>query len=282
MDGILLINKKSGWTSHDVVNRLRHILHTKKIGHSGTLDPFATGLLIVAVNKATKALLYSNFSYKTYVAELKLGTKTSSGDLTSDILEEKEVPVITKEKVDEILQSFVGESTQMVPMTSAVHVNGMKLYKYAQQGLKVERPSRQINIKYIKLLDSSKDTIKFQCLVSSGTYIRVLGEDIAEKLDTVGHLISLNRIAFGEQESITINQAIDLEEANEDKIQPIIDYIDLPHYHIDEDTYKRVVSGQTIPLNVQEDKLLLVYNDIGIAVYARKKNQYFKCERGLW
>jgi tRNA pseudouridine55 synthase len=236
----------------------------------------------VSVNKATKALLYSNFSYKTYVAELKLGTKTSSGDLTSDIIEEKDVPVLTKEKVDEILQSFVGESTQMVPMTSAVHVNGMKLYKYAQQGLEVERPSRQINIKYIRLLDLSKDTIKFQCLVSSGTYIRVLGEDIAEKLGTVGHLISLDRIAFGEKESITINQAIDLEEASDDKIQPIIDFIDLPHYHIDEDTYKRVVSGQTIPLNVQEDKLLLVYNDIGIAIYARKKNQYFKCERGLW
>lgn len=282
MDGILLINKKSGWTSHDVVNRLRRILHTKKIGHSGTLDPFATGLLIVAVNKATKALLYSNFSYKTYVAELKLGFKTSSGDLTSDIIEEKEIPHLTKEKINQILQSFVGESTQMVPMTSAVHVNGMKLYKYAQQGIEVERPTRQIQIKYIKLLDYSNNTIKFQCLVSSGTYIRVLGEDIAEKLGTVGHLISLNRIAFGENESLSINQAIDLEDASEDKIQPIIDFIDLPHHYIDEDTYKKVISGQTIPLNIKEDKVLLVYNGIGLAVYKRKKNQYFQCERGLW
>ena len=104
MDGILLINKDKDWTSHDVCNRLRHILHTKKIGHSGTLDPFATGLLIIAVNKATKALLYSNFSYKTYVAELKLGTKTMSGDLTSDIVIEKEVPFLDKDKVESILK----------------------------------------------------------------------------------------------------------------------------------------------------------------------------------
>ena len=282
MDGILLINKDKDWTSHDVCNRLRHILHTKKIGHSGTLDPFATGLLIVAVNKATKALLYSNFSYKTYVAELKLGTKTMSGDLTSDIVMNKEVPSLDKEKVESILNSFVGESEQQVPMTSAVHVNGVKLYKYAQQGIEVERPTRKINIKYIKLLDLSKDTIKFQCLVSSGTYIRVLGEDIADKLGTVGHLISLNRIAFGENESLTIDQAINLEEVSEDKIKPIIDFIDLPHYEMDEATYQRVISGQTIPLNVKEDKVLMVYNLDAVAVYARKKNDFFKCERGLW
>ena len=282
MDGILLINKDKDWTSHDVCNRLRHILHTKKIGHSGTLDPFATGLLIVAVNKATKALLYSNFSYKTYVAELKLGTKTMSGDLTSDIVIEKEVPSLNKEKVESILNSFIGESEQQVPMTSAVHVNGIKLYKYAQQGIEVERPTRKINIKYIKLLDLSKETIKFQCLVSSGTYIRVLGEDIADKLETVGHLISLNRIAFGENESLTIDQAINLEEASEDKIKPIIDFIDLPHYKMDEATYQRVISGQTIPLNVKEDKVLMVYNLDAVAVYARKKNDFFKCERGLW
>ena len=282
MDGILLINKDKDWTSHDVCNRLRHILHTKKIGHSGTLDPFATGLLIVAVNKATKALLYSNFSYKTYVAELKLGTKTMSGDLTSDILIEKEVPFLDKEKVEPVLNSFIGESEQQVPMTSAVHVNGVKLYKYAQQGIEVERPTRKINIKYIKLLDLSKDTIKFQCLVSSGTYIRVLGEDIADKLGTVGHLISLNRIAFGENESLTIDQAINLEEVSEDKIKSIIDFIDLPHYKMDEATYQRVISGQTIPLNVKEDKVLMVYNLDAVAVYARKKNDFFKCERGLW
>ena len=282
MDGILLINKDKDWTSHDVCNRLRHILHTKKIGHSGTLDPFATGLLIVAVNKATKALLYSNFSYKTYVAELKLGTKTMSGDLTSDIVIEKEVPFLDKEKVESILNSFIGESEQQVPMTSAVHVNGVKLYKYAQQGIEVERPTRKINIKYIKLLDLSKDTIKFQCLVSSGTYIRVLGEDIADKLGTVGHLISLNRIAFGENESLTIDQAINLEEVSEDKIKSIIDFIDLPHYKMDEATYQRVISGQTIPLNVKEDKVLMVYNLDAVAVYARKKNDFFKCERGLW
>lgn len=282
MDGILLINKEKNWTSHDVCNRLKHILHTKKIGHSGTLDPFATGLLIVAVNKATKALLYSNFSYKTYIVELKLGAKTMSGDLTSEIVEEKIVPTLNKEDIEKILQSFVGESMQKVPMTSAVHVNGMKLYKYAQQGLEVERPSRKINIKYIKLLDFSNNVIKFQCLVSSGTYIRVLGEDIAIKLNTVGHLISLKRIAFGEQENLTLEQAINVEEASEDKIQPIIDFIDLPNHIIDEKSYKKALNGQNLLLNVKEDKVLLVYNHNAIAVYVRNQNDEFKCERGLW
>ena len=281
MDGILLINKEKEWTSHDVCNRLKHILHTKKVGHAGTLDPFATGLLIVAVNQATKALLYTDFSYKTYVAELELGKKTATGDLTSEVIEEKDVPNLTKEAVDSVLQTFVGESDQMVPMTSAVHVNGIKLYKYAQQGLEVERPTRKIQIKYVKLLSFSKNIVKFQCLVSSGTYIRVLGEDIAENLGTVGHLISLNRIAFGENESITLDRAINVEDASEERIQPIIGFIDLPHIEIQKDIYDRIIHGQTIPLNLKEDKVLLVYNQRGIAIYSRHHDNYFKCERGL-
>ena len=203
MDGFLLINKEKGWTSFDVCKRISHILGTKKVGHSGTLDPFATGLMIVAVNKATKALLYTNYSYKTYTATLKLGMKTKTGDLTSDEVERKPVPELSKEIVESVLNSFIGDSEQIPPMTSAIHHNGVKLYKLAQQGLEVERKPRPINIKYIKLLDLSPDEISFQCLVSSGTYIRVLGEDIAHKLNTVGHLTSLNRIAFGEDERIT-------------------------------------------------------------------------------
>ncbi len=282
MDGILLIDKEKDWTSHDVCQKIKHLLKVDKVGHSGTLDPFATGLLIVAINKATKALLYANFSYKTYIAELALGSKTSTGDVTGEVIENKDVPNLNKEQIKEVLSSFVGHSSQLVPMTSAVHVNGMKLYKYAQQGLDVERPSREIDIKYIKLLSFDKNIIKFQCLVSSGTYIRVLGEDIAEKLNTVGHLVSLKRIAFGENESLKLEDAIKIEDVNIDQIKSIINFIDLPHYEIDEEMAKRIICGQTVPLQTKENKVLIVYNNDAIAVYQRDHGDYFKCERGLW
>lgn len=282
MNGILLIDKPVGWTSHDVCKKISHMLGKAKIGHSGTLDPFATGLLIIAVNKATKALLYSNFSYKTYVATLSLGKKTSTGDLTSDVIEEKEVPSLTKEDIEKVLESFIGQSEQIPPMTSAKHFNGVKLYKYAQQGIEVDRPSQKIDIKYIKLLDYKDNQITFQCLVSSGTYIRVLGEDIATKLNTVGHLTSLRRIAFGINEQIDVSKAIKIEDVSLDKVANMIDFIDLPHVEINEETAKKVLYGQIIKLDQKEDKVLLINKNEALAVYAKIDEDKYKCERGLW
>lgn len=282
MDGFLLINKEKGWTSFDVCKRISHILGTKKVGHSGTLDPFATGLMIVAVNKATKALLYSNYSYKTYTATLKLGIKTKTGDLTGEEVERKPVPELSKEIVESTLNSFIGDSEQIPPMTSAIHHNGVKLYKLAQQGLEVERKPRKINIKYIKLLSFSKDEISFQCLVSSGTYIRVLGEDIANKLDTVGHLTSLNRIAFGEEEKIALGSAIKIDDVDESKIQPILNYIDLDKVTVNEETKNKAIYGQNLKFDAKSDKILLVNDNEPIAVYAKEDDGLYHCERGLW
>lgn len=282
MDGFLLINKEKGWTSFDVCKRISRILGTKKVGHSGTLDPFATGLMIVAVNKSTKALLYSNFNFKTYIAKLKLGSKTKTGDLTSEIIEEKPIPKLNKEEVESVLNSFVGKSKQIPPMTSAVHHNGVKLYKLAQQGIEVERTPRDIEIKYIKLLDINEDVITFQCLVSSGTYIRVLGEDIATKLNTVGHLVELDRIAFGEQEQINIKSAIKIDDVSEDKIQSIIDYIDLVKVELNQEEKSKAIYGQNLKFDQKEDKILLVYENTPIAVYAKIEDDLYHCERGLW
>ena len=282
MDGILLINKDKDWTSHDVCNRIKHIFNTSKVGHSGTLDPFATGLLIVAINKATKTLPYADFSYKTYVAKLKLGSQTVSGDLSSEVILKKDVPILTEDKINEVLHTFLGESEQKVPMYSAVHVNGVKLYKYAQQGIEVDRPTRKIDIQYIKLLDFSSDIITFQCLVSSGTYIRTLGEDIAKELNTVGHLISLNRIAIGKEENITLDKAIKLDEVNENKVLPVTDFIDLPKLEIDDKIYQKAQHGATIILNNEEEKILLVYNHIALAIYKKVEGNIYHCERGLW
>ena len=282
MDGFLLVNKERGWTSRDVCNRLSHILHTKKIGHNGTLDPFAEGLMIVGVNKATKALLYANFDYKTYVAKLKLGIKTSTGDYTGDVIEEKEIPELDREKLLKVLSSFVGTSNQLIPMTSAVHVNGRKLYQYLHEGIEVERPTREVNIKYIKLLDYSDNIITFQCLVSSGTYIRVLRGDIATKLGTVGHLISLDRISFGEDEKITLERSLKLDEVDESKVMPIIDFINLPKIEIDAELTFKAKAGQKLKLETKEEKVLLVNENQPIAVYIKDIDNVYRPERGLW
>ncbi len=282
MDGFLLINKDKDWTSRDVCNRLSHILHTKKIGHNGTLDPFATGLMLVAVNKATKALLYANFDYKTYVAKLSLGMKTDTGDLTGEKILEKPVPTLTKEKIEEVLNSFIGINKQLIPMTSAVHVNGRKLYQWLHEGVEVEQPTREVEIKSIKLLDFSNNSITFEALVASGTYIRVLGEDIANKLDTVGHLVELHRTSLGEHQEITIDQAIKIDEVDESKIVHILDYISLPKVEIDEQMRIKAEAGQKLHIDSKEDKILLVNEKTAIAVYSKIKEGLYRPERGLW
>ena len=282
MDGFLLINKDKGWTSRDVCNRLSHILHTKKIGHNGTLDPFAEGLMIVGVNKSTKALIYANFEYKTYIAKLKLGIQTDTGDLTGEVIKEIKAPTFSKEKIIEVFHSFIGKSKQLIPMTSAVHVNGKKLYQYLHEGIEVDRPTREVEIKYIELLDYQDDVITFKSLVSSGTYIRVLGEDIANKLNTCGHLISLIRTSFGEKEEITLDKAIKIEEVDESKLLNPIPFINLPHVYIDEVMTFKAKAGQKLSFDNKEDKILLIHQEQPIAIYVRINKKIFAPERGLW
>ena len=192
-DGFLLIDKESDYTSRDVCNIIAKIFDAKKVGHAGTLDPFATGLLIVALNNATKTLTYIEGQYKSYEATLLLGKKTSSGDLTGEEIESKDIPNITEEDVKNIFSSLIGESEQTVPKTSAVHVNGRKLYHYAHLNQEVELPKRTIDVKELELLEFNLPVVRFKTTVSKGTYIRTLGETIAEKLGTVGHLIALRR-----------------------------------------------------------------------------------------
>ena len=146
-DGFLLIDKESSYTSRDVCNIIAKIFDAKKVGHAGTLDPFATGLLIVALNNATKTLTYIEGQYKTYEATLLLGKKTSTGDLTGEEVENKEVPQISEDDIKDVFSSLIGELEQTVPITSAVHVNGRKLYQYAHLNQEVELPTRVVEIK---------------------------------------------------------------------------------------------------------------------------------------
>ena len=266
MNGILVVNKPKDFTSRDVVNKITKILHTKKVGHTGTLDPIASGVLIICVGKYTTLCDLLTSKYKEYIARIKLGTKTDTLDITGNIIEEKEYNV-TKEQIIEVLESFKGKSIQTVPIYSAVKVNGQKLYEYAREGKEVELPKREIDVKEIELLDYSIDEIKFKTTVSKGTYIRALIDDICSKLNTVGTMSDLIRTKQGKfsiEESITLE---DVEKGNY-KMLPIEEVIDdVEIIDINEETYKKVLNGAIIPKEFNDEISCIRYNGKIIAIY---------------
>ena len=188
MNGIIIINKPQGFTSQDVVSKVKKILNIKKAGHIGTLDPLATGVFPVLLGEATKVSKYLMEHDKIYIEKVKLGEKRNTGDLEGDIVEISDTKISNKEKVKEVLQSFKGKQTQVPPLYSAIKVNGKKLYEYARSGQTVEIPERKIEIFKIELLnfDESNQEIEFKVECSKGTYIRTLCEDIASKLRNSG------------------------------------------------------------------------------------------------
>ena len=220
MDGIIVIQKEKDYTSHDVVAIVKRIVG-EKVGHTGTLDPNATGVLPILIGQGTKISKYLINHDKVYEVILKLGEKTETADGEGNVIEKKEIPEKTwqKEQLEKVLQSLVGESKQIPPMYSAIKVKGKKLYEYARKGQTVEVEPRNIRIDQIELLgmDPQKQEIQFRVSCSKGTYIRSLCEDIASKLDTVGYMKELNRTVVGEfciEQAITIKQ---LEEYREEK-----------------------------------------------------------------
>ena len=214
--GILIINKPKGITSHDVVAKVRKILQTKKVGHTGTLDPMATGVLVICIGAATKLVQYLTCESKIYEVEMKLGVKTDTGDITGNIVEEKQVNINYEEKLHEILKKFIGKQKQIPPMYSAIKKDGVKLYKLAREGIEVEREARDIEIFSIDNVETQNNNlIRFKVHCSKGTYIRTLCEDIAQKLGTIGTMTYLNRIKTGNFE---IGQAISIDEISEEKI----------------------------------------------------------------
>ena len=266
MNGILLINKPIDFTSRDVVNKLTKILKTKKIGHTGTLDPIATGVLVVCVGNTTKLCELLTSEYKEYVATIKLGIKTDTLDTTGNIIEEKEYNV-TVEQIKEVLNSFLGTSIQTTPIYSAVKVNGKKLYEYAREGKEVELPKREINITDIELISYKDDEIKFKTTVSKGTYIRALIDDICNKLNTVGTMSSLIRTKQGK---FTLEETFTLEDVENGKYELISiekALSDIETITIDEETYNKVKNGAIIPKQFNNDYANLLYNNKIVAIY---------------
>jgi len=273
MDGILIINKPKGYTSHDVVNILRKELNTKKVGHTGTLDPNATGVLPVLIGQATKLSKYLIEHDKTYIAELKLGKKSSTGDIEGEIIETKKVPILSKEKIEEVLKSFLGKQMQTPPIYSSIKINGKKAYEYARAGEQVEIPPREIEIYDIKLMDFKEDSICFEVSCSKGTYIRVLCEDISEKLGTVGLISNLTRTKVDEfeiEKSITLEQIknkeeisiISIEEAFERKEKIILS----------DKIKEKFLNGVKISVENEDDIYRIYNNDIflGLGIVENK------------
>ena len=212
MNGVIIVNKPSGITSQDVVTEIRKSMKIKSVGHTGTLDPLASGVLPILISKGTRISKYLIDHDKEYIATLKLGTKTTTGDITGEVIENKQVPesALEIENLKDVLECFKGKQQQIPPMYSAIKVDGRKLYEYARLGQKVEVKPRDITIYDIELLDinTESEEIKFRVACSKGTYIRTLCEDIANELGTVGTMSTLVRTKVGD---FTLDQAIDLE-----------------------------------------------------------------------
>ena len=218
MNGILVINKPQGLTSHDVVSFIRTRLKTRRVGHAGTLDPLATGVLIILLGKSTK--LFDKFSSydKGYEATLRLGMTTDTADIRGSIIREAPYDKITEQQAHEVFKRFTGDIAQIPPMYSAVKINGKRLYKLARKGIEVKRPARRINIRTLNIIDFSPPDIKFYLECSKGTYVRKLAEDVGEALGCGGCISQINRTRVG---PFSIKDSLTLEDVHEGHLRQV-------------------------------------------------------------
>lgn len=228
VDGLVLLNKPEGVTSNGVLQQVRRIYNAKKAGHTGALDPFATGLLPICFGEATKISGLLLGSDKRYLATLQLGAATDSGDKDGQVIEQMPVPDLSGDQIESVLQQFIGELTQIPPMYSALKHQGKPLYEYARAGIEIERLARPIRIDQLSLVSYTANVIQFDVLCSKGTYVRTLGEDIAKALGTLGHLTGLHRTQTG---SLSGDQMVTLAELEASPSDYLLPY-DLPLQHL--------------------------------------------------
>ena len=273
LEGLLLINKPQNMTSFDVIAKLRKKLHIKKIGHSGTLDPMATGVLLVLVGKATKILPYLENTDKEYIASFELGKETTTEDIWGEVTNTKQITPI--DDLQALCNTFIGKQKQLPPMVSSIKINGKKLYEYAREGIEVERPLRDIEVYDIHALNSN--TIQVKC--SSGTYVRSLIRDMAYKSNNVGCMSSLKRVGVG---NFTLEDCMDLEELTLENIQLHSVYEALSYLPmIEVDDPFDVKNGKKIRIDTKYDRVLMVKDKEALAIYERHHKNVFACVRGL-
>lgn len=264
-NGLLVVNKPKGMTSRDVVNKVCRKFNTKSVGHIGTLDPLAEGVLVCLIGKYTKLANILTNHDKEYIASFKLGILTDTLDITGKVLKECKKE-FSKDEITSALNHFKGKYNQEVPIYSAVKVNGKKLYEYARNNIDVKLPSKIVNIYDIEFIDIKDDIITIKCRVSKGTYIRSLIRDIGAFLDTYATMTSLVRTTLG---NFNIDEAYTLEdiENNNYKLLKLTDFLDVVTKKIDnEEDYKHIKNGNVMNINTN-NYILFTYEDEDIALY---------------
>lgn len=269
MNGVLIIDKEKNYTSRDVVNEIGKKFNIKKVGHTGTLDPMATGVLVVCIGSATKLVDLLTCHDKEYIAECTLGIETDTLDITGNILKEENC-YKSKEEIIKALNSFIGEYNQEVPKYSSVKIKGKKLYEYARNHEDVILPKRLVKISSIELIDlkyeNNKTIFKFKCEVSKGTYIRSLIRDIALKLNTIGTMSDLRRTRVG---NFKISEAKLIKDVSRDDLIEIIDVLDVPKIEVNKEIEKKVLNGTIIENKNNLEEILYLKNGKPVALYKK-------------
>ena len=267
--GVLVIDKPEGMTSFDVVAKVRKTLGTKKVGHTGTLDPLATGVLVICVGQATKLVDFLTCDSKIHDVEMQLGVETNTGDITGDVVKREKEIVVDVCQLEAVMESFIGKQQQIPPMYSAIKVNGQKLYELARKGITVDRKPRDIEIfsitNVLVATEEGRTLIRYRVHCSKGTYVRSLCEDIAKRLGTCGTMSRLRRVQSGQ---FLVQNAITLEELEEEKMISIEKLFDKK---IDVKKYvKQLINGEKIKVDL-EDGYYKLYADefLGIGVVSR-------------
>lgn len=252
--GIIPINKPENWTSFDVVNKLKYKLKPLKVGHLGTLDPMATGVLLVTVGKATKLFDIMQEKQKTYVATFKFGVLTDTLDATGEVLSNSQIEPIKEEKLKEVLPKFIGKISQIPPKYSAKSVNGKRAYDLARNGVEFELKPKDVEIYSIKVLEFDGISVKFEISCGSGTYIRAIGRDIAKELQTVATMTELIRTRVG---NINISKCYDIENIDnlQDIIIPIKEVLNFQTLDLSKEEISKILNGQSLKI----DKLDGIY-----------------------
>ncbi len=280
MDKVLLVNKPAGITSFDAVRRCRKIFHEKKIGHTGTLDPEASGLLIVLMGKYTKFNPFCMKDGKAYTAHFRLGMKTDTQDIWGKETAVKEPAAHTQSELDEAAGRMTGDLLQTPPMYSALKVNGKKLYEYARQGIEIEREARPITVSSLSVVQTGDNDFEMKAVVSGGTYIRTLIEDYAALLGEYACMTSLVRTAIG---TARLSDAYALDDLHEDipSFDPlcVIDSLWEPVEYAQEEA---VLNGRKLRLEGVSDHVLLKHEGRILAVYEKRQDGLYHSVRGLF
>lgn len=277
---VLYINKPQGISSFDICYKLRKVLNTKKIGHTGTLDPNATGVMVILYNEATKAAQFLVSDRKIYKARVLLGKKTDTLDIVGNIIETKDYNVPSKEKIEKVLKSYKGKSKQEVPITSAKKINGKKLYQYQLMGQEIELPIIDIEVFDIYLNEIYEDGFEFTCDVSAGTYVRALARDILNDLGEIGTLSKLCRTSI---DDIKLEECDELEDVLNGKYtnHNLLDVLSKRYKTYEIQNVEDVKNGKRIKIDSDDKYLLLINNNELVAMYEKDGEEY-KSARGLW